>query len=173
MFLYEKSERGRHESDLPSLRRGGFGGLAGQELNPDFGPPHAHPRLGVAIVGVRDFLISLNVNFVKQDPSFAKSLAKSVREMRSNGDPRFLGVRAMGVPLPSKPERSQLSMTLTLPDLTSVDPIVEWAVREGSKAHVPFDEAELIGVIRDVDVKEATWLEIKPEQIVQVEVKPV
>src|SRR5580658_1670894 len=50
VFLYEKSERGRHESDLPSLRRGGFGSLAGQELNPDFGPTHAHPRLGVAIV---------------------------------------------------------------------------------------------------------------------------
>jgi len=62
VFLYERSEKGRHEADLPSLRKGGFGGLIGKELRPDHGPQFAHSNLGVTIVGVRDFLIATNVN---------------------------------------------------------------------------------------------------------------
>src|SRR5687768_3463550 len=67
IFLYEKSERGRHEADLPSLRKGGFGGLLDKELRPDYGPKFAHPQLGVSVVGVRDFLVALNVNLNTQD----------------------------------------------------------------------------------------------------------
>ena len=33
-FLYEKSEKGRHEADLPTLRKGGFGLLLEWEAQP-------------------------------------------------------------------------------------------------------------------------------------------
>jgi len=42
VFLYEKSERGRGEGDLASLRKGGFGALLGRKIRPDFGPELAH-----------------------------------------------------------------------------------------------------------------------------------
>src|SRR5579872_1516004 len=62
VFLYEDSSRVGHEATLPGLRKGGFGGLLGRVLHPDFGPVEAHERLGVSVVGVRDFLIALNLN---------------------------------------------------------------------------------------------------------------
>jgi glutamate formiminotransferase len=165
VYLYEKSERGRHESDLPSLRRGGFGSLLGHELHPDFGPTLAHPRLGVTITGVRDPLIAANINFALEDPKLVKHLAHQVRELRSEGDERFLGVRAMGLPLASK-KQTQLSLNLTLPDLVAFDDIVDWAKGEASRAGIPMAGTELIGVIRQVDLIRSKWLKVQPEQVI-------
>lgn len=165
VFLYEKSERGRHEADLPSLRRGGFGSLIGQELHPDFGPSHVHPRLGVSVVGVRDPLIAVNVNMPGDDPSVAQAIAQEIRNLRSSGDERFLGVRAQGFSLASI-SMSQVSLNLTLPDITPIDPIVEWLINEAAGAGRRFATAELVGVIREKDVATATRLTIKEAQIV-------
>ncbi len=165
VFLYEKSERGRHEADLPSLRKGGFGGLLDRELRPDFGPPRAHPLLGVTVVGLRDFLIALNVNLQGTDARVAQQIAREIRTARTEGDLRFVGVRALGFYLATA-EVAQVSMNLTLPDLTPVDPIVEWigarALELGSRSV----GNELIGVIRSRDLPHAESLEINPHQIV-------
>ena len=168
VYLYEKSERGRHEIDLPTLRRGGFGALEGKLLTPDFGPDRAHPRLGIVIMGVRGFLIAMNINFATPEPSFAKELAKRARELRSDGDPRFLGVRALGFPLASR-EQSQLSLNLTLPDLASVDPIVDWAMSLARQQGITVASTELIGVIRESDMPTATHLRVEQEQVVATE----
>lgn len=165
IYYYEKSERGRHEADLPSLRRGGFGGLFDRELNPDYGPTKAHPRLGLTVMGIRDFLIALNVNLKHDDGAFAERTAAKIRALRREGDERFLGVRALGLFLASR-EMSQVSMNLTLPDLTPVDPIVEFVIEEAGKAGVQFAETELIGVIRQKDLADATYLRVNKEQIV-------
>jgi glutamate formiminotransferase len=165
VFLYERSERGRHEADLPSLRRGGFGGLEGRILNPDFGPEFSHPLLGVTVVGVRDFLVAMNVDLGTEDIEVAKHLAKHVRELRREGDSRFLGVRALGFPLASR-ELVQLSMNITLPDLTPIDPIIEWVYDQASDARIRVASTELVGVIRDVDVAAATRLPIREQQII-------
>jgi len=166
VFLYEKSESGRHEADLTSLRKGGFGGLGGRQLNPDFGPHTAHPALGVTIMGVRDFLIAFNVNLKTENVLLARSLAKKMREGREEGDSRFLGVRALGFPLHTR-SLSQVSINATLPDLTAVDPIVEWVQREASDAQVKVAGTELIGVIRKEDLERSTRLPIKPAQVVE------
>jgi glutamate formiminotransferase len=79
VFLYEKSERGRHEADLPSLRRGGFGALLERTIHPDFGPDHAHPRLGVTVMGVRDFLLAVNVDLKETDAEVSRRLAQEIR----------------------------------------------------------------------------------------------
>ncbi|HZH98712.1 MAG TPA: hypothetical protein VEX38_07050 [Fimbriimonadaceae bacterium] len=165
VFLYEKSERGRHEADLPALRKGGFGGLLGRELNPDFGPKHAHPRLGVTIMGARDFLIAMNVNLRTDQALVAKEIARRIRTLRLDGDERFLGVRALGFPLNSR-GLSQVSLNLTLPDLTSPDAIVDWITREAARADIGVHGTELIGVIRQRDLKGATRLPVRPEQVV-------
>jgi len=165
MFLYEKSERGRHESDLPSLRRGGFGSLLDKELQPDFGPNHVHPRLGVTIIGVRDPLIAANINFAIEDCTLVRNLANQVRELRSEGDERFLGVRAMGLALASK-KQTQLSLNLTLPDLVAFDDIVDWARSEASKSGASMAGTELIGVVRASDLIRSKWLKHRPEQVI-------
>jgi len=165
VYLYERSERGRHEADLPALRRGGFEALAGRELRPDFGPAMVHPRLGVTVLGVRDFLIAFNVNLDTDDLTVARDLAREIRVYRADGDPRFLGVRALGFPLRSK-GLTQVSMNLTLPDVTPVDPIVGWIEAQATELGVDVDSTELIGVIRDRDVLQATELFIRPNQVV-------
>jgi glutamate formiminotransferase len=166
IFLYEKSERGRHEADLPSLRKGGFGGLAERDLRPDFGPNKAHERLGVTVLGVRDPLIAFNVNLAAADPSLAQELATEIRRLRTEGDERFLGVRALGFPLASV-DQSQVSLNVTLPDLTPVDPIVEWIAHRAIARGIALVAAELVGVIRPTDVEKASRLSIKKEQIVE------
>lgn len=166
VFLYERSERGRHEADLPSLRRGGFGSLIGREIHPDFGPAVAHPVLGVTVAGVRDFLIAANVNLQILEPDIAKDIARQIRNLRTEGDPRFLGVRAQGWALSSRNE-SQVSLNVTLPNLTSLDPIVEYVTQEAAKHNIKFAATELIGVIRPRDLPGATRFSIRPEQIVE------
>lgn len=167
IYLYEKSERGRHESDLPALRKGGFGGLIDRELNPDFGPNRYHPHLGVTVLGLRGFLIAMNVNIGTADPSLARALGRSIREMRQIGDHRFLGVRALGFPLASR-EISQVSMNLTLPDRTPIDPIVEWVSDQVADAGESIAGTELIGVIRPRDLEFTTTIHPKPEQVVEL-----
>jgi glutamate formiminotransferase len=166
IYLYEKSERGRHEADLPALRRGGFGSLLTRDLEPDFGPRKAHPRLGVTVMGVRDFLIAINANLATKDISLAKLIAKEIRMLRSEGDSRFLGVRALGFLLASK-SQVQVSMNITLPDLTPVDPILDWVRTRSRKDGVSVAECELIGVIRRRDLGQASWLRVDPRQIVE------
>ncbi|GMV89839.1 MAG: glutamate formiminotransferase [Chthonomonas sp.] len=165
VFLYEKSERGRHEADLPSLRKGGFGGLLDRDLRPDFGPSRAHPRLGITVVGLRDFLIALNVNLLGADARVAQQIAREIRTARSEGDLRFVGVRALGFYLASA-EVAQVSMNLTLPDLTAVDAIVEWVGKRAFELGTRAVGNELIGVIRSRDLPNAESLEINPHQIV-------
>jgi glutamate formiminotransferase len=165
VFLYEKSERGRHESDLPSLRKGGYGSLIGKELSPDFGPAEVNPRLGVTVLGIRDFLIAFNVNFQTNNAALVKDLASEARQRRANGDERFLGVRALGFNLSSR-DTTQLSINLTLPDLTAVDPIVEWARDSAEKANIAIDGTELIGVIRSQDLLGASHLQVRAAQVV-------
>jgi len=166
VFLYERSERGRHEADLPSLRKGGFGGLAGKVLHPDFGPETAHPNLGVTVLGVRDFLVAMNVDLATEDIAVAKHIAKQIRELRREGDPRFLGVRALGFPLASR-KLVQVSMNLTLPDLTPVDPVLEWILDLAADEHIRVANTELVGVIRDVDAPTASRLPMRQQQIVE------
>lgn len=165
VFLYEKSERGRHEADLPTLRKGGFEGLADRELKPDFGPTHRHPRLGATILGVRDFLIAMNVDLNHADPATARAIARTLRDVRQDGDTRLLGVRALGFPLASR-KQSQVSLNLTLPNLTPVDPIIEWIAEQAAERAVEVTGTELIGVIRNQDLPTATHLKVMPAQVV-------
>lgn len=165
VFLYERSEGARSESELAELRLGGFGGLMGKKLSTDYGPPQVHPRLGVTYTGVRDFVIALHFTFADADSRIAKRLAGSVRRLRQEGDERFLGVRALGTYLPSR-RRGLVSLNLTLPDLTPVDPIVEFLNQQTRKMYRTPSPAHLVGAIRERDLSGAAKLAIAPEQVV-------
>ncbi len=166
VFLYERSAKPGHESRLPALRKGGFGGLFDQTLPSDFGPDQVHPRLGAAVLGVRGFLIALNVNLDSPSPLAAQVVAQKIRALRKSGDNRFLGVRALGFALASR-EMSQVSMNVTLPDFTPIDPIIDYVEEEAAKRGVHFAGTELIGVIRPRDLEHATRLRVQPSQIIE------
>lgn len=165
VFLYEKSERGRHEAALPALRRGGFGGLLERALDPDYGPVVAHPRLGATAWGWRDFLIAVNVNLGTDDLSIARQIAQRIRHMRSEGDERMLGTRALGLPLLSRGQ-TQVSLNVTMPDSTPLDPILKFVGEQARLAHVTVVQHELIGVIREKDLAGARSVPYLPAQVV-------
>lgn len=166
IFLYEKSERGRHNASLPELRKGGYGKLLEMEIHPDFGPNRIHPRLGATVMGVRGFLIAMNVNLATEDLEIAKRIAWEIRKKRREGEEGFLGVRALGLPLASKGQ-TQVSMNLTLPELSPVDPIIDWVRRRTYELDVAPADAELIGVIPEGCVPTASRLPFRPEQIIR------
>lgn len=166
VFLYEKSEKGRHAGRLPALRKGGFGSLLSKDLEPDFGPNKAHKHLGAAVMGWRSFLVALNLNLHETQAVAAANLAARVR-VRRKDDPMLKGVRALGFPLPSQ-GLSQLSFNLTHPNETFIDPILTWATESAQRLGVEPAGTELIGVIRVKDMEHATLIEPRREQIVEM-----
>lgn len=160
VFLYEKSETGKHSADLPSLRKGQFEGLLGRWLDPDFGPESANPRLGAAVVGLRDWLLAVNVNLPADELHAAKATAREIRILRDQGDPAFAGVRSLGLNLKRR-GMSQVSMNLTRPDETRPDTVFGYI----NERHVVLG-TELIGVIRPKDLPGATAFAALPQQVV-------
>lgn len=163
VFLYEDSARPGAPS-LVSLRRGGFGGLLDKELESDFGPRQAHKFLGASVVGLRQFLLAVNLNLSEPDTRVATTLSDRIW-VRRKDDPQFAGLRSLPFRLNSQ-GMSQLSMNFTKPDLTLVDPVIRWASEAADRAGVKAVSTELIGVIRPQDLPGATTLEPRPEQIV-------
>ncbi|MBS1708549.1 MAG: hypothetical protein JSS65_07480 [Armatimonadetes bacterium] len=165
VFLYEKSSKG--STKLPNLRKGGFGGLLDRELEPDFGPTRVHPHLGATVVGWRDFLIALNVNLDTPDVTYAERIAAAIRDMRRAKTKGWEGVRALGLTLASR-NLTQVSLNLTKPDLSPIDPIVDWIEQVAAGFGVAVAYPELIGVIRDTDMEHNTRVACRPEQVVEV-----
>ncbi len=165
VIMFEKSERNRAESEIHAMIEGGYGGLLDRELKPDYGPSRVHSRLGMSLVGVKQFFITFGVDLKLDSAVLVKELVVQVHDLRMAGDPRFLGVSALGLPLPSR-GRCQLLFTLSLPDITSVDGLVEWVAFEASRSEVMVADTELIGVIRERDLAGATRLAVRAEQLV-------
>ncbi len=165
VYLYEKSEKGRHQADLPSLRKGGFGGLHDRTLHPDFGPNHVHPHLGATVMGWRNFLIAFNINFRSQNSEAVDRIAQKIRKLRREKNPHFRGVRALGFTLSAR-ELVQVSINVTKPDLTPLDPIIDFINEMAGRLGLEDGYPELIGVIRDVDVERSVNITFRPEQVI-------
>lgn len=160
VFLYEKSETGKHSADLPSLRKGQYAGLFERNLNPDFGPSTANPRLGATVVGLRNWLLAMNINLPEGHLDEAKAIAKDIRIRRDQGEVTFAGVRALGLPLERR-SLTQVSLNLTRPDRTSPDAIIDYV-----NDRVPVVATELIGVIRPADLSKSEQLTVAQSQVV-------
>jgi glutamate formiminotransferase / 5-formyltetrahydrofolate cyclo-ligase len=111
VYLYEAAATRPERRRLADVRRGQFEGfaerLADAAWQPDFGPAAVHPRLGVSVVGARDFLVAVNAELASADVEVARGIARAVREA-GGGLP---GVRALGLHLASR-GRAQVSMNL-------------------------------------------------------------
>lgn len=165
VYLYELSARPGHLSDLPTLRKGGFGSLLDRDLSPDFGPTRVHPHLGATVMGWRSFLVALNVNFKGDNLDAVERIAHKMRQMRRNGDPRLRGVRVLGLPLPAQ-GMVQVSMNITRPDEVLIDPVIDFITQHGSLYGFKEHFTQLIGVIRDVDLERSVLVNYRPEQLI-------
>lgn len=161
VLLYEKSERGRHAADLPTLRKGGFEAAMARDLPADFGPTRVHPRWGATVMGLREPLLAVNAVLPSAQLDLARELARRIRALRDS-DARFRGIRAIDAHLPQQ-RVAQVSMNFTRPDDTSVDEVVQWLESNGATVL----RVELIGVIRDSDLPKASRLQYDPEQVVE------
>ena len=152
------------EADVLEIREGGFGVLQSRDLRPDFGPRQAHAELGVALVGVRDFYLTFQIDFESPNGGFARTLEREARELRTAGDPHFLGVEPSSASLASR-DRARLSIELSLPDLATPDSVIEWALDRAARAGIRAFGAELVGAIRVSDLPGATRLSVRDAQI--------
>lgn len=164
IFLYEHSAPGK---SLPNLRKGGFGELINRPLTPDFGPNQAHPHLGATVLGWRDFLIALNINFPNTPGAFEtmRHIAAQIRHERQANNPLFAGVRALGLELQAQ-EIAQVSLNITQPDTTNFDEIISFIEDLGAKQGHNEAYTQLIGVIRDTDIERTLKIHPRPAQIV-------
>jgi glutamate formiminotransferase / 5-formyltetrahydrofolate cyclo-ligase len=139
VLLYGALAGGRTRAEL---RRGGRDELARRlasgELQPDFGPPEAHPTAGVTLAAARPPLVAFNLLL---DSSVTLDLARKVAARIREGGPEGLpGVRAIGLWL-AQERAAQVSVNVERPAETPLRDIVA-AVRR----HAPVTGAELVGL---------------------------
>ena len=139
VFLYGALGGGRSRSQV---RRGGREELARRmaagELLPDFGPPHAHPTAGAALVAARPALVAFNLEL--RPPATvedARRIAARIREGSPEGLP---GVRAIGLGLT---DRGVAQVSTNVEDHAKV-PLAR--LLDAVRAHAPVAEAELVGL---------------------------
>jgi glutamate formiminotransferase / 5-formyltetrahydrofolate cyclo-ligase len=138
-LLYGVLAQGRTRAQL---RRGGPGELqrrlADGELEPDFGPPRAHPRGGATLVAARPPLVAFNVTLAPPaDVATARAIAARIREGGPDGMP---GLRAIGLRL-ERQQEIQISMNVERPREAPLRDVIA-AIRR----HVPLAAAELVGL---------------------------
>lgn len=92
-------------------------------------------------VGARPPLVAINVNIQSSDLSFAKSIAKNIRES-SGGLP---GVRAIGLELPSK-NIVQVSMNIVDLEIGNTEN-ASFKIKEIAEGAGKFSEVELVGLV--------------------------
>lgn len=125
------------------LRRGGAGALARRladgELQPDFGPPHAHPQGGVTLAAARPPLVAFNLELAPPATlEDARLIAAAIREGGPDGLP---GVRAIGLQLAHRDGVAQVSMNVEDHRAVPLARVVEAVAR-----HAPVSEAEVVGL---------------------------
>ncbi|MFT5289001.1 MAG: glutamate formiminotransferase [Planctomycetota bacterium] len=147
VYFYGSAARTAARRALPDVRRGGFEALrkaigTDSARRPDEGPTDAiHPTAGATAVGVRPFLVALNIDLETEDVGVARGIAAKIREA-GGGLP---GLRALGLFLDSRGV-AQVSMNVTDHARLSLVEIFE-AVRDLAKEQgVDVRGSELIGL---------------------------
>lgn len=164
VFLYAQAASHPDRANLEAVRRGGLEGLAGRMATdpawvPDFGPRTVHPTAGATAVGARPPLIAYNVNLQSGDLDVAKAIAKTVR-FSSGGLPC---VKAMGVALTSR-RLVQVSMNLTNFERTPIHVAFEAVRREAEQRGVPVAGSEIIGLVPQRALVQASEFFLKLER---------
>lgn len=149
VFFYEQSAAPGRRTALPDIRKGGFEGLFTEPLSgpraPDLGPATPHPTAGAVVVGARGPLVAYNILLDTPDVRAARRIAAVIRRERETR-PELRGVRALGLPLPSR-QSAQVSMNLTRPDWTPLPGVFNFVQREAAQMGVKVLASEIIGLV--------------------------
>jgi glutamate formiminotransferase / 5-formyltetrahydrofolate cyclo-ligase len=146
VLLYGELAGGRAGRTRAELRRGGIAQLAASLLasrdaegaiEPDFGPPAAHPSAGVALVAAREPLVAFNLQL--QSPATVADARRVAALIREGGEHGLPGLRAIGVQLAGGV--AQVSMNVERPLELSLAQVVQAVGR-----HAPLASAELVGL---------------------------
>ena len=163
VYLYEKAATKPERQNLANIRHGEYEGIKQEigkkpERDPDFGPKKLGPA-GAVAVGVRAPLIAFNVNLASNDLSLAKAIAKKIR-FKDGG---FKCVKALGFELKDR-GIVQVSMNLTDFKETNVQVVFNAIKKEAKKCGVEILESEIIGLIPEESLIEASkyYLKISP-----------
>ncbi|HOB15830.1 MAG TPA: hypothetical protein PKN74_01960 [Defluviitoga sp.] len=82
IYLYEKSAHNKERQNINNIRKGGFEFLEKKmklpEWKPDYGPSKPHPTAGATIIGVRDFLITLDFHVNTTDRWLAEQIQQEL-----------------------------------------------------------------------------------------------
>jgi glutamate formiminotransferase / 5-formyltetrahydrofolate cyclo-ligase len=140
VLLYGALAGGRTRAEL---RRGGPGELARRladdELQPDFGPPLAHPTAGATLVAARPPLVAFNVTLAP--PATFHDAHDIAARIREGGDEGLPGLRAIGLRL-ERQQEIQISMNVERPAETPLRDVVAAIARHAQPA-----AAELVGLV--------------------------
>lgn len=146
VFLYEKSASAPHRSNLASIRKGEFEGMAEKikepEWHPDFGEAERHPTAGTVAVGARMPLVAYNINLNTNRLDIATAIAKKIRHI--NGGYRF--VKAMGVDLADR-GIVQVSINMTDFTRTALYRVFETVRFEARRWGVTIAGSEIVGLV--------------------------
>ena len=143
VFLYGEVGGGRRPA---FFRRGGVSELERRveegELEPDYGPSRLDPAAGAVLVGARPLLVAFNVNLRGAGVEVARAIAEVVRETGGG----FLGVRALGLELPSA-GLVQVSMNVEDHEATALHRILVRVEAEAEARHAEVVGSELVGLM--------------------------
>lgn len=146
VYLYGEAAKTPERRNLANVRKGGFDELTQSEKirkhPPDLGPKKFHKTAGATAVGARDFLIAYNINLDTDRIEIAKKIAREIREK----DGGFPGVKALGVPLPSR-KMVQVTMNVTDHRSIRIDKIFQRVEDIARAENVEIMESELVGMI--------------------------
>jgi glutamate formiminotransferase len=154
VYLYEAAATRPERARLENIRRGQFEGLRYEIATdparlPDFGEPRLHPTAGATVIGARKFLVAYNIFLATGDLEIARKIARTVR-FSSGGLPcvKAIGVLVRGL--------AQVSMNLTDTDQTPITRVFDVVNREAARYGVGVASSEIIGLVPQKALDEAT-----------------
>jgi glutamate formiminotransferase len=146
VYFYGAAALREDRRQLPDVRRGGYEALAERLATvagaPDAGPARFDARAGAAVVGAREILVAYNVWLQTAELDVARAIARAVRE-RDGGLP---GVRALGLPLPSR-GLVQVAVNLVDHRRTPLPAVFDRIAAEAERRGVTVGRSELVGLL--------------------------
>ncbi|MEM9886830.1 MAG: glutamate formimidoyltransferase [Bacteroidota bacterium] len=158
IYLYEAAAPQSYRSNLASIRRGEYEGLAekmkSEKWRPDFGNSF-NARSGASVIGARNFLIAYNINLNTYDLDAATAIAQEIRtsgkwvvengiKKRIAGSCAALKAIAWYI---EEYDKVQISMNLTDFRQTGMHQAFEACKLAAQKRDVVVTGSELIGLV--------------------------
>tara|TARA_Y100001970_G_scaffold87293_1_gene110160 strand:- start:457 stop:2124 length:1668 start_codon:yes stop_codon:yes gene_type:complete len=168
VFLYEKSAKSKHRSNLSDIRSGEYEKMASKLKNkdwhPDYGPRELNIKSGVTAIGAREFLIAYNVNLNTTDKKIATDIALDIREAgrfkRDKNNNILRDKNGVGLKKPGKLkfckavgwyideyEQAQVSINLTNYKSTTLHKTFEEVRLQARKRGVRVTGSEIVGLV--------------------------